>query len=231
MTPDRWQTEVLRSHYPQALFCCSRQSGKSLVASALALRCALLRPGSLTLLLSPTQRQSGELLRDKVLRLYNGLGRPVPAVQESALSLVLSNGSRILSLPGNPDTVRGFSSVALIVLDEAACVRDELYYAIRPMLAVSRGDLVCLSTPLGKRGWFYTAWASEGSWNRVQIAASEVPRITPEFLEQERREIGDYWYRQEYHCQFLDLVGSLFSEADIEAALSSGLRPLFEQGV
>jgi len=62
-----------------------------LTAAALAVHTALLQPGSLTLLLSPTQRQSGELFRDKVCRLYNDLGRPMRSTQESQLSLQLEN--------------------------------------------------------------------------------------------------------------------------------------------
>src|SRR5437660_244432 len=95
MTPDAWQAALLRSTSARMLLNCSRQSGKSLVAAALAVREALLRPGALVLLLSPTQRQSGELFRDKVLRLYNALGRPVETTQESALQFTLANGSRI----------------------------------------------------------------------------------------------------------------------------------------
>src|ERR1700722_13009778 len=76
MTPDPWQTDLLRSRSSRMLLLCSRQAGKSTVAAALALRAALLEPPALVLLLSPTQRQSGELFRDKVKRIYNALGRP-----------------------------------------------------------------------------------------------------------------------------------------------------------
>jgi hypothetical protein len=68
--------------------------------SSLALQVALLEP-SLVLLLSPTLRQSGEPFRDKVMRLYEALDRPVKAAQETALTLTLTNGSRVISLPGN----------------------------------------------------------------------------------------------------------------------------------
>src|SRR5262249_60678864 len=74
-TPDPWQRRTLRSSSTRMLLNCSRQAGKSLTAAGLALRQALLAPGSLVLLLSPTLRQSGELFRDKVKRLYTGLGR------------------------------------------------------------------------------------------------------------------------------------------------------------
>jgi len=67
----------------------------------------------------------------------------------------LPNGSRIEALPGSEKTVRGFSGTSLLILDEAARVDDELYYAVRPMLAVSGGALMLLSTPFGKRGIFH----------------------------------------------------------------------------
>src|SRR5262249_27103229 len=101
MGPDGWQADLLRSGAPRVLMLCTRQGGKSLTAAGLALREALLTPASLVLLLSPTLRQSGELFRDKVLRLYGALGRPVPALAQSALRLELANGSRIVSLPGD----------------------------------------------------------------------------------------------------------------------------------
>src|SRR6516164_992753 len=135
-SPDPWQAALLRAAArTQTILLCSRQSGKSTVASALALRAALLTDNSLVLLLSPTLRQSGELYRDKVLRLYNALGRPVGTVQESALQMTLANGSRVVSLPGDEETIRGYSGVTLLVIDEAARVPDDLYFSVRPMLA------------------------------------------------------------------------------------------------
>src|SRR5262245_30493615 len=77
MLPDPWQARLLRSPSTRTLKLCTRQAGKSTTAAALALREALLQPGRLVLLLSPSQRQSGELFRDKVKRLYGALGRPV----------------------------------------------------------------------------------------------------------------------------------------------------------
>jgi hypothetical protein len=138
--------------------CASRQSGKSQLAAALALRTAILDAPALVLLLSPSQRQSGELFRDKVVRLFRALGCPVPAVRETALTIELANGSRIVSLPGESHTIVGYSGVSMLVIDEAARVADDLYRAVRPMLAVSRGSLVCLSTPFGKRGFFFQEW-------------------------------------------------------------------------
>ena len=78
-------------------------------------------------------------------------------------SLLFPNGSRIVGLPGTEGTVRGFSAVSLLLIDEAARVEDAMYKALRPMLAVGGGDLWLMSTPWGKRGFFYEAW---DAWRR-----------------------------------------------------------------
>jgi hypothetical protein len=205
----------------------SRQSGKSTVAAALALREALLNPPALVLLLSPTLRQSGELFRAKVLLLYNALGRPVATVQESALTMELANGSRIVSLPGDEKTVRCYSGVRMLIIDEAARVDDGLYYSTRPMLAVSNGVMVALSTPWGKRGWFFDEFTGNNRWDRVKVAADTCPRISREFLEEERAALGDRWYRQEYEVEFVETVESVFGYDDIQAAAANDLPPLF----
>jgi hypothetical protein len=208
------------------LLLCSRQAGKSVTVASLALDTALLKPRSPVLLLSPSQRQSGELFR-KVLDLFNALGRPVSVQSETALRLELTNGSRILSLPGTEGTVRGFSGVGMLIIDEAARVADPLYCAVRPMLAVSQGKLVALSTPFGKRGWFHDAWHSAEDWQRVKITADQCPRITKAFLAEERKALGERWWRQEYACSFEDTIDAVFSYEDIQAAMSDSIKPLF----
>jgi hypothetical protein len=217
LATDPWQAKFLRSPDRRTLLNCSRQSGKSTVTALLAAHTALYDPGSLTLLLSPTQRQSHELFR-KALDAYQAIPTAVPLTQESALRLELSNGSRIVALPGKETTVRGFSGVRLLAVDEAARVPDELYYSVRPMLAVSGGRLVALSTPFGTRGWWYEAWESEEPWQRYRVPAGECPRISEEFLEEERRSMGEWWFAQEYECEFLDAETQPFGREEVEAA-------------
>ena len=64
----------------------------------------------------------------------------------------------------------------MLVVDEAARVADDLYYAIRPMLAVSQGCMVCLSTPWGKRGFFHKEWTEGEGWERTKITAYDCPQ-------------------------------------------------------
>lgn len=225
LTADPWQADVLRSVAPRLLLNCSRQAGKSTITSILALHTALYQPGALVLLLSPSLRQSGEIFK-KCQGVYRALGRPVPADSETALTLTLENGARIVSLPGSRDgTIRGYSGVDVLVIDEAAWVTDGLYIAVRPMLAVSGGRLVALSTPHGTRGWFYEAWRGQESWERYEVPAVLCPRISPEFLEEERRNMGEWWFQQEYGCQFMEAETQPFRREDIDRAFREEVEP------
>lgn len=149
-----------------------------------------------------------------------------PATQ---LSMELKNGSRIVSLPANEGGIRGYSGVRLLVVDEAARVPDDLYRAVRPMLAVSQGRLICMSTPYGKRGFFYEEWTSARQWERVKVTAAQCPRISKAFLDEERQSIGHRWFAQEYDpLDFVDMIGAVFRQEDIDAAFDSGVKPLFD---
>ena len=158
--------------------------------------------------------------------MYRSIEGATPADQESALRLELTNGSRVVSLPGKEETVRGFSGAKLLVIDEASRVADSLYYSVRPMLAVSGGKLICLTTPFGKRGFFHQEWTEGQGWEKVKITADQCPRISKEFLEEERRTLGDWWFKQEYNCEFVDTVDSVFSHDLVMSALTDEFEPM-----
>lgn len=225
---DDWQESVLRMDHPRMLLNCSRQAGKSTVTALLAVYRALYKPG-LTLLISPSLRQSGELFR-KVKDWFGALPdyQKPKLVEDNQLSCQLENGARIISLPSSESTIRGYSSVDLIIEDEASRVDDMLYYSIRPMLAVSGGAMILMSTPFGKRGHFYEEWAHGSDvWQRIEVRATQIARITPEFLDEERKSLGEQWFNQEYNCKFVDPVDSVFSTDDIDRAFSHDIPGLF----
>ena len=225
-SPDEMQEHVLATSSRRVLLNCTRQWGKSTITAAKAVHEAYTAPGSLTLVVSPSARQTAEFLRkagDLLRRLHicpRGDG-------DNEMSLMLPNRSRIVGVPGTESTVRGFSAVCLLLVDEAARVDDETYLAMRPMLAVSNGGLWLLSTPCGKRGFFYEAWVAGGDeWERVRVPAEACPRIRPEFLEEERRTLGERWYRQEYECEFQDSTHGVFDREVVERAITRKVRPL-----
>ena len=211
LEPDSWQVEVLEAGHPRLLLNCCRQAGKSTVVALLGLTEALFVPGTKVLLVSRSLRQASELFRI-MTDFHRRLGGPL-LLRRNAEELLLENLSRIVCLPCREDTIRGYSHVSLLVIDEAARVPDDLYRAVRPMLAVSAGRLICLSTPYGKRGFFHEAWARGGpDWQRIEVPADRIARIAPEFLAQERRALGESWFRQEYCCSFEALEGLVFPD-------------------
>jgi len=226
--PDPWQARVLMWSGNRILLNCSRQTGKSTTAAILALHKAIYKPDSLILLVSPSLRQSSELFR-KVTDLLNRLTVRPRKVEDNRLSCTFESKSRIVSLPSSEATIRGFSGANLIIEDESSRVPDELYRAIRPMLAVSGGELILMSTPFGKRGHFFQEWSDGQGWEKVQVKANECPRISPEFLEEERLSLGDWWYKQEYMCEFVETVDQVFGYELVMGMLSSDVKPLFTE--
>jgi hypothetical protein len=228
---DEWQERLLQwvmTGKTQGLILnCARQSGKSTIASVAAVFLANFIRNSLIILVSPSQRQSGELYR-KCREAMKQTVIPIELEEDNQLSCQMSNGSRIVSLPGTEKTIRGYSGATLIIEDESSRVDDELHYTVRPMLAVSRGKHILMSTPFGKRGHFFEAWESGGDrWERIKFTAWENPRISKEFLEEERKS-GKWWFAQEYECEFMDSIDSIFNYEQIQAAISGEIKPLFE---
>ncbi len=266
---DPWQRDLIEMYRDnptrKSLVCCSRQTGKSQTAAALALRTAICQDEATVLIISRALRQSAEVLR-KVRQFYYGMKglkamgygsgrqrgkyqRPIgvrkwqdkesreteqelkrlekdQAVSDSVLQMEFSNGSRIISLPCKSETTVGFSAIAMLIMDEAARIPDETYHFLSPTRAVSQGGLVALSTPFGKRGWFWEGWSRcedakqfEGKivpWHQVKVTVDQCERIDPDWLEEERQDIGERWFSQEYQCSFVDTIDTVFAHDDVK---------------
>lgn len=215
--PDPWQVELLRSSSKRTLLNVTRQGGKSSVTALKTLHKAKYKPGAQILLLSPSERQSKELML-KIKEFYRA--SDLRAESDTVLTLILPNKSRIIALPSKEGTIRGYGGIDLLVIDEAARVTDEFYYSVLPMLAVSNGDLALLSTPFGKRGFFFDEWDHGDDWHRIEVPATQCPRISAQFLAEMKRKMGDWWFKQEYMCEFMDAETSAFSYEDVQAAMS-----------
>lgn len=225
--PDAEQIKLLTTSHRHVILNCTRQWGKSTTTAAKAVHLALHKPGALILAMSPSSRQTGELLR-KMAGFLNTVGLHAHGDGDNEQSFLLPNGSRIVGLPGGEANIRGFSAVSLLIVDEASRVPDAAYRAARPMLAIGGGSLLLLSTPYGKRGFFYDEWASGGpDWERIQVPASHCPRISRSFLDAEHKSLGDLWFRQEYCCEFLDTDNQLFGRDLVDQALDKELEPYF----
>jgi hypothetical protein len=226
LTLDPWQADLLASDHRRILLNISRQVGKSTATALCAVNQALAESG-LILAASPSQRQSGELFR-KIVETLRAVKPSPEFALESATRLELANGSRIVALPGGEATIRGYSAPSLILIDEAARISADLIAALRPMLATGNGRLIALSTPWGRRGFFFEAWEYGGeTWQRFRVPAIECSRISAEFLAEELKELGPLRYASEYCCEFVDTDEQFFASSLIEAAMSDEVQPLW----
>jgi hypothetical protein len=230
ITLDDWQADFVRADDPQIAMLIPRQHGKTEAAVMKALPVATTEPDSLILIVSPAQRLSDEFVR-RARMAYNRIEGAPALIGDAARRMELENGSRIVALPGDNDgdTLRGLANVRLAIIDETSRCSDALITAVRPMLATNkRGQLVYLSTPKGKRGAFFETWTSnDPDWHRIRVQLGSCPRITPEFLARERKNLGESRYAEEYLCEFLDNDTSAFNSSIIDAAFSNDLRALW----
>jgi len=224
--PDPWQAKLLRSRSRQVILNMGRQVGKSTTVAALALHTAIYRPGGLILVIAPSQRQSRELF----IKLHNFLRQLEPPEileEETKLSLMLGNGSRVVVLPGdNPRTVRGYSAPELIIEDEAAFVSDETDDALIPMLAATpTGRIVLMSTPYVASGHFYAIWHGADGWERFELKTADCPRVDPAWLEARRRE-DPLRFSREYECHFGSPEDALFTVDMVDRMVGGDFEPL-----
>lgn len=219
---------------------CTRQAGKSTVISAKAVYRAKHFPKSLILLISPTERQSIELMK-KIDDFMKSDPQQLGLKVDNTFEKEFWNKSRIVALPGSEKSVRGFSAPSMIIIDEASRVTDEMFYALRPMMSGedTHTELILMSTPFGKRGFFYQSWLASHRWKRIEVSgrtdipeetyrkekaregilAWYSPRHTKDFLEEEKEAMGDWWFQQEYLCKFVEAQDNVFSYEDIMAAM------------
>ena len=231
--PDPWQKELLENQHRRVIVCCGRQVGKSKTTAMLARQTAETKPNSLTLVIGPAERQSVEFHRktnEDHLKEDEDYG--LTKVADNQKATELSNGSRIIALPGKEETIKGYSAVDLLIIDEAAYVPDYVWIAVKPMVMVSRGRVVILSTPRSKEGFFYDIWQDaqkKGSrWHPIHITTEECPRIPVEDIEEARSTYPSYAFQREYMAEFTDHEDSLFSNDDLDAMFSDnhGIQPL-----
>lgn len=223
LTLDDWQRDGLSTDM-DLLMLVTRQGGKGMVASLLALEAMISRPGSTTVIIAPAERQSKRLLR-RIRRHYHLIPDRVPVLLESSVTIELRNGAEVMALPGSEETIRGIEAVDLLIVDEAALVDDDLMASVTPMLITTNGRTAAFSTARGKRGWFWKEYTGDSpDWYRARVTAPDIPRISPDRLAKERSRIGEFMYRQEYLCEFLDNEDQLFGSDLVDAAVNPNLK-------
>ena len=232
--PDEWQKTVLTSEELEIILNCCRQSGKTEIAAVKAAHTARFKKRSLTVIVSATLNQAGILKRrvkmalgiannawqkisEYAVKEYNEFEKEYKLVRRNALSIELANNSRVVSIPASPDSVRGYSP-DLIIMDEAAFIDENVYDAIRPMRAVKSVQLIVMSTPNAKFGFFYEEWTSKDPvWLKIKVSADDCYRVSKKFLQRELDKRGKNIVEREYYNRFLDIEGAIFTQDQIDS--------------
>jgi len=214
---DEWQKEYIM-HEGNTAVRAGRQSGKSFAESLRVALFSLLNAKSSTLIIASVDRQSIELL-EKVKSHIMGLAPQQIKGRPTFHKIELKNGSKIMAEPAGQTGygLRGFT-VDKLVADEAHYIPDAVFVAIRPMLATTGGTLDLLSTPRGNEGFFYDCFQSEDFY-KIHIKSEDCPRITDEFLEQEKKRMTKLEYCQEYEAEFLDSLQQFFPKDLIDSCI------------
>ena len=221
MEPDAWQREVLMSASKNKMLVCGRQTGKSTIIAVAALHTVLVRDNVDVVILGPGKLQAQNLFRTVRSMMYSVGVTDTPYL--TLTSMELSNGSRIICLPHNPDRIRGYTTV-LLILEEAARVSEDVFSASQGFLATTQGTTIALSTPAGVYGWVSRAWEGKDGidWAKWHVKASMCERISPEWLAQQKQLIGELMYNQEYEAEFIDPPNKVFRADTIDNAFDSG---------
>ena len=231
--PDPWQANLMNSSNKRIVVCCARQTGKSTTVALMANHVAANQPGSLVLVVAPAFRQSLNLFRIVLSVARQDKAYP-ERLRENQTEMELINGSRIVALPGKDETIRSYSGVSLLLIDEAAFVADRIFHAVRPMVSVSGGTIILLSTPRAKGGFFHTAWSdsqSGGFWEGYRVTAHDCPRLPGSEIEEAQNSMPEFAFRREYLAEFTDPEDALLRYDDITAAFVTGARPLYSSSL
>lgn len=224
IAPEPWQRDLVGTERRRVLVLAARQVGKSLSTCGRALHRMVYESPCLVLCVAPTQRQSGEWFY-KLRQGYRTLGRPVRVLAENESELRLANGSRVVALPGSDQTVRSFSSVDVLVVDEASWVDEATWSAVLPMVALG-GQVIACTTPGGTQGEFYRLWTEGGEgWQRFKVTCWDSGQYPPERIAQRRGELSPRRFQSELECDFQAGASNLFAGADIAAAFAHEPSP------
>jgi hypothetical protein len=200
---DPFQAEILTAPETRLMVLAPRQVGKTAAAAVRAAWEAINSENSLILLASASGRQSGQILA-KTRVILSELGEDLLPPPPQSTGFTLANGTSVLAVPDSPETIRGYSAPKLIIVDEAAFATKELFTALDPMMTVSGGTIMLLSTPNGQTGYFYDQWhAKEGPWRRIQTTLEACPRINKEAIEQIKKTMSKEEFQSEFECKFV----------------------------
>ena len=230
----QFQLDALKLEARQTIIISPRQCGKSESVSLVALWSAFRKPGQVVMVVSSSETAAIRLLAT----IRDFCQHPLlksSILDETQTRLVLSNGSKILSMPASEKAIRGWS-VDLLIVDEAAFIDDSILLSAALPTTTARPDarIILCSTPLGDAGSFYSM-ALMGfdptipHTKAFQWRLLDAPWITEDVIETARRTLPPIRFRQEYEGEFIGSGNAFFDRQLLLSCVAD--YPLVENGM
>lgn len=219
-TPYKYQNDLLNCKSKRIVAVWGRQSGKTTCIALKVIHFAYTHKGVIVIIVSKGLRQS-MIMFGAVSHFV--LGNDIlrkSIVRYTRTQIRLKNGSQILALPCSSDgaNLRGHTA-DMVIMDEAAFMPETVIsQVIFPMLATTNGTSIMLSTPWGRNHIFYRSYSNPNFWVQ-RVMSKDCPRITQEFLDEQRNLIGKLRYEIEYEAKFLEDQNALFTQDMIRGCI------------
>ncbi len=234
--PTYYQKEFMDHPAERKAFVAGRQVGKSRVASWMALHFAVTHPNTTTLVTADALRQSSELFQtiqgeigeSEMSDEMWGIERQTQTIME------FDNGSRIMCVPTgrSGNKIRGFTA-DMVIVDEAAFIEDHIFEdVLEPMMFVSDGKMVLISTPFGKSGYFYQK-ATDPNWYSTYeerdgemrgISSYDNPHASEEKIDDFMSGKTQVTIDQEVYGRFTEDANSFFSQDLVKSCVDSNVK-------
>jgi hypothetical protein len=216
-TPYDKQREVHASTAKYRMICLGRRSGKTFLAAAEILRMFKTSRRPLKIgWISPSYNTSQRGLDTLKQMARDLIGAGIMTIKNTSPCTAEMSGHKCYFLStDNPNSLRGYFFDAIII-DEAAYVDDKTFFdVILPLLMDTDGDMIAISTPKGKKGWFwkYHCMAkTDEDIDAFHWSTYDNPYIKQRVIEKLRNSMPDASFRQEILAQFVDAENQIFED-------------------
>lgn len=222
--PKPWQKVVhqaitLAGPKSGKIFCvkAKRQIGKSFIIEQELLRHAVNYKNSVSICISLTYSNCRKIYKE----LFNGIRESgiIQRFNDSAMELTLINNSTIIFKSAvQKEALRGYTikNGGILCIDEAAYIKDEIFNIISPWVDVNSANILMVSTPRFKQGFFYNYYIEGLSNESENVKSFDLCSFdTSEFLSNEklelyRRLMPRGQFTSEYLGEFIDDGGGVF---------------------
>lgn len=234
-----WQRDFVKAFESllpdEKLFVVSgRQRGKSTALLQIILYVAINRPRSQSYFISPVNFQNRSRFKDLSSAIA---GSPLVAKSnETNYEVRFANGSIVTFLSAESgDNLRGNTCTrgGVLIIDECAFVKDDTITSIlTPYVTVHHANIIAVSTPRQKNGWFYEGVrdAKAGVRGYKVIDVSEYDSsffITDSQIEDYRRKYPPVKFRNEIEGLFADKGSGVFGDYQSVFKAQSSNDPVY----